>query len=405
MNNDSPARKRTPWRTIFFILLCVGLGALIAVGLWPKPLPVDTAKVVTAPLTVRVTEEGKTRIRSRYLVFPPVAGFLHRVDLRAGARIEAGKTVLATLVPEASAFLHPRARAEAQARVQSTEAGVLLRQAEMERVRASLDLAKRNFTRLDTLLRDGAIARQEWDTAESQVRVLERELQAASFALQVARFEAEHAKAALTQTATPGQAEALPILAPVDGYVLSVLEENARSVSASTPIMEVGDPRDLEIEVELLSTDAVTVDEGAQILIEHWGGETALRGRVVLVERGGFTKVSAIGVEEQRVRVRAELLDELPEGRTLGDRFGVQARITTWHGENVLQVPTGALFRRGMDWMVFVQEEGVARMREIEIGHDNGLAAEVRAGLGEGEVVILHPPDSLREGMRVKQAD
>jgi len=169
--------------------------------------------------------------------------------------------------------------------------------------------------------------------------------------------------------------------------------------------MEVGDPRDLEIEVELLSTDAVTVDEGAQILIEHWGGETALRGRVVLVERGGFTKVSAIGVEEQRVRVRAELLDELPEGRTLGDRFGVQARITTWHGENVLQVPTGALFRRGMDWMVFVQEEGVARMREIEIGHDNGLAAEVRAGLGEGEVVILHPPDSLREGMRVKQAD
>ena len=405
MNNDSPARKRTPWRTIFFILLCVGLGALIAVGLWPKPLPVDTAKVVTAPLTVRVTEEGRTRIRSRYLVFPPVAGFLHRVDLRAGARIEAGKTVLATLVPAASAFLHPRARAEAQARVQSTEAGVLLRQAEMERVRASLDLAKRNFTRLDTLLRDGAIARQEWDTAESQVRVLERELQAASFALQVARFEAEHAKAALTQTATPGQAEALPILAPVDGYVLSVLEENARSVSASTPIMEVGDPRDLEIEVELLSTDAVTVDEGAQILIEHWGGETALRGRVVLVERGGFTKVSAIGVEEQRVRVRAELLDELPEGRTLGDRFGVQARITTWHGENVLQVPTGALFRRGMDWMVFVQEEGVARMREIEIGHDNGLAAEVRAGLGEGEVVILHPPDSLREGMRVKQAD
>lgn len=405
MNTASPARKRPPWRTTFFILLCVGLCALIAVGLWPKPLPVDTAKVVTAPLTIRVTEEGKTRIRSRYLVFPPVAGFLHRVDLRAGARIEAGKTVLATLVPDASAFLTPRARAEAQARVLSTEAAIQLRQAETERARASLDLAKRNFTRLDTLLRDGAIAKQEWDTAESQVRVLERELQAASFALQVASFEAEHAKAALTQAATPGQAETLPILAPVDGYVLSVLEENARSVSASTPIMEVGDPRDLEIEVELLSTDAVTVDEGAQILIEHWGGETALRGRVVLVERGGFTKVSAIGVEEQRVKVRAELLDELPEGRTLGDRFGVQARITTWHGENVLQVPTGALFRRGMDWMVFVREEGAARLRKIEIGHDNGLAAEVRAGLIEGDVVILHPPDSLREGMRVKEAN
>ena len=221
----------------------------------------------------------------------------------------------------------------------------------------------------------------------------------------MARFEAEHAKAALTQAATPGQAEALTILAPVDGYVLSVLEENARSVSTSTPIMEVGDPHDLEIEIELLSTDAVAVAEGAEVTIEHWGGESPLRARVVVVEQGGFTKVSAIGVEEQRVKVRAELMDSLPPGRSLGDRFGVQARITTWHGEKVLQVPTGALFRRGMEWMVFVQEKGKAALRAIDIGHDNGLAAEVRSGLGEGDVVILHPPDSLREGMRVKEAN
>jgi HlyD family secretion protein len=395
-------RPRRPWRTFLLALLGLTLAALLIAGFWPKPLPVRTATVDTAAMTVSVTEEGKTRIRSRYVVFPPTAGFLQRVELRAGARITAGKTVLAILTPEPSTFLNPRLRAEALARIDAAEALTRMRQAELERVRTSLELARKDLSRLDVLLKSGTVARQEWDRAENQARVLERETQAASFALQVAGHEAKVAHAALTRAATPGQNETVSILAPVDGFVLAVMEENARAVTSSTPLMEVGDPRDLEIEIELLSADAVAVAPGAEALIEHWGG-SPLRARVTVVEPGGFTKVSAIGVEEQRVKVRAELADTLPTGLLLGDRYGVQARIVIWRGDNVLQVPTGALFRRGGEWMVFVLENGKAIQRTLEIGHENGLVAEVRAGLAEGETVILHPPTTLADGMRVSE--
>jgi HlyD family secretion protein len=396
-------RRRRPWRILLLVLLCLALAALLIVGFWPAPLPVQTGRVASAPMTVSVTEEGKTRIRSRYVVFPPTAGFLRRVELRAGARIMAGRTVLAELTPEASTFLTPRARAEAQARLDAAVAAARVRRAERERVATSLELARTDLARLDALLKSGAVARQEWDRAENQMRVLERELQAATFALQVAGHETRVARAALSRGAAPGQGEAVPILAPVDGYVLAVMEENARAVAASTPIMEVGDPRDLEIEIELLSTDAVAVTPGAEAAIAHWGGQGELRARVTVVEPGGFTKVSAIGVEEQRVKVRAELMDELPPGLMLGDRYGVQARIVTWRGDKVLQVPAGALFRRGNAWMAFVLEGGKAVLRTVEIGHENGQAAEVLDGLQEGERVILHPPDTLADGMRVRE--
>jgi HlyD family secretion protein len=233
------------------------------------------------------------------------------------------------------------------------------------------------------------------------MRVLERGAQAAAFALQVAEHEALAVRALLARAEMPDTSESMSILAPVDGYVLAVMEENARTVTPSTPIMEVGDPSDLEIEIELLSTDAVAVKPGAHVGIEHWGGEGSLGARVTMVEPGGFTKVSAIGVEEQRVKVRTELVDALPQGALLGDRYGVQARINVWEGENVLQAPTGALFRRGGEWMAFVLEGGKARLRKVAIGRENGLEAQVREGLAQGETVILYPPDTLKDGMRV----
>ena len=392
------ARKRRPWRILIPVLLI--LAAVLTYGFWPRPLPVQTAPITKGPMTVSVTEEGKTRIRSRYLVYPPTAGHLQRVDLRAGARVEAG-SVLAVLTPEASTFLSPRAKAEALARVNAAEAAVQARQAEAQRVGVSLELARTELGRMDALLKSGAVARQEWDRAENQVRTLERGAQAAIFALQVAEHEAAAARTMLTRAATPGNDESVPILAPVSGYVLAVMEENARAVTASTPIMEVGDPSDMEIEIELLSTDAVAVAPGAHVRIEHWGGEGSLAARVTVVEPGGFTKVSAIGVEEQRVKVRTELIDALPPGLLLGDRYGVQARIEVWHEENVLQVPTGALFRRGGEWMTFVLEGGKATLRKVAIGRENGLEAEVREGLAENETVILHPPDTLKDGVRV----
>lgn len=391
-------RKFVPW----------GIGAALAVaivaGLRPRPTEVETATVAFGSLTVSVLEEGKTRIRHRYVVSPPVAGFLQRVPLRAGDRIEAGKTVLATISAEPSSFLDPRARAQAEARLKGAEALKMQRETQIERARSALDLAEKELVRAKDLRKSGAIATKEWDTVENQERMLARELRAAEFALEVAEFERAQAQAALLQVQNPSTepSEPLVIVAPVSGFVLNVFEENARIVAPGTPIMEVGDPADLEAEIELLSSDAVGVRPGADVSIEQWGGGRPLRGRVTVVEPGGYTKISSLGVEEQRVKVRVEFTDQLPPGVTFGDRYRVEARIVTWKGDNVLQVPTGALFRRGGDWMTFLFDGGKARLAKVEIEHNNGVAAEVRSGLTAGQRVILHPPDAVADGATVR---
>jgi HlyD family secretion protein len=387
-------------------VLGAALLAAIGWGLRPRPIKVETATVTTGPLVVSVLEEGKTRIRHRYMISAPVAGLLQRVELRAGASIEGGKTVLAVLESQPSSFLDPRTRSEAEARVKAAEAVKMQRESQIERARSSLELAHKELARARDLRKSGAIATKDWDTAESQVAILTRELNAAEFALRVADFEVAQAQAAVMQSQTPAQERSEPfrIVAPVSGLVLNVLEESARVVAPGTPILEVGDPNDLEAEIELLSSDAVGVRAGADVSIEQWGGEAPLRGRVSVVEPGGYTKVSALGVEEQRVKVRVDFLDPLPPGKTLGDRFRVEARIVTWRSENVLQVPTGALFRRGGAWMTFVLDGGKARQTKVEIAHNNGVAAEVRAGLTEGQRVIVHPPDAIADGATVTTA-
>jgi HlyD family secretion protein len=396
-------KRRGRWRKLLPYTIAAAILAAVVAGLRPKPITIETASVSRGPFVVTVFEEGKTRIRHRYVILPPVAGFLNRVDLRAGAPIKAGETVLATIKAEFSGFLDPRTRAQAEARAKAAETIRMQRQAELDRVNASLDLAKKELIRADALRKTGAIATQEWDSAENRVQVLTRELRAAEFALRVADFEVVQAHAALLQAREPTaeQSEPLKIISPVDGYVLNVYEESARVVTPATPIMEVGDPRDLEAEIELLSSDAVGVVPGAEVSIEQWGGETPLRGRVSVVEPGGFTKISALGVEEQRVKVRVDFLDPMPAGKELGDRYRVEARIVTWHGNDVLQVPTGALFRRGNDWMTFIVENGKAALRKVEIAHNNGIAAEVRSGLSEGDTVIIHPPDAIKDGAAV----
>lgn len=390
-------RKLVPY------LIIAGIAAALVAGMWPKPVRLETAVVARGPLTISVFEEGKTRIRHRYMISAPVAGFLNRVELRPGARIQMGKTVLATIEAQLSGFLDARALAEAEARVNAAEATKMQRTEELDRARAALDLAHKDFARADALRKTGAIATQEWDTTENRVQMLTRELHAAEFALHVADFEVAQAQAGLLQAhhPEPERSESLRIVAPVDGYVLNVYEESARVVTTSMPIMEVGDPLDLEAEIELLSSDAVGVNPGADVSIEHWGGDSPLRGRVSLVEPGAFTKISALGVEEQRVKVRVDFLDQTPTGRELGDRYRVEARIVIWHGDDVLQVPVGALFRRGDDWITFAVKEGKARPRKVVIAHNNGVSAEVRSGLEQGDTVIVHPPDTVHDGAAV----
>ena len=399
----STRRRRGKLRKLIPYTVLAGLVVAIVAGIWPKPVRVETAAITRGPLTVSVFEEGKTRIRHRYVISSPVAGFLNRVEFRPGVRIQSGKTVLATIEAQLSGFLDARALAEAEAHVKAAEATKMQRNAELDRATAALDLANKELGRAEALRKTGAIATQEWDTAENRVQVLTRELHVAEFALYVADFEIAQAKAALQQAQNPesDKSEPVRILAPVDGYVLNVYEESARVVTTSMPIMEVGDPKDLEAEIELLSSDAVGVAPGADVFIEDWGGESPLRGRVSVVEPGAFTKISALGVEEQRVKVRVDFLDPTPPGRELGDRYRVEARIVTWHGDNVLQVPIGALFRRGNDWMTFAVKEGKARLLKAEIAHNNGIAAEVRSGLVQGDAVIIHPADTVHDGASV----
>jgi len=395
-----------------FIPYAVGaaLALLLIAALRPRPTLVEIGEVKMGPLTVSVLEEGKTRIRHRYIVSPPVAGFLRRLELRAGNRIEAGKTVLALLQPQSASFLDPRTQAEAEARVKSAEAMTMQRETQIERAKVGLDMAQKDFARAGELKKSGAISTREWEAAQNQADALSRELHTAEFALRVAQFERTQAEAALLQAKNPSAegAEPLPILAPVSGFVLNVFEESARILGAGQQIMEVGDPTDLEAEIDLLSSDAVGVQPGAPVSIEQWGGEVPLRGKVALVEPGAYTKVSALGVEEQRVKVRVSFDEAFPPARDqadryrgMGDRFRVEARIVTWQGDRVLQVPTGALFRRGGDWMTFLFDGGKARLAKVEIAHNNGVTAEVRSGLSEGQRVLLHPPDVVEDGAKI----
>ena len=390
-------RKVFPW-----LIAIVVIGGVV-MAMRPKPVIVESAAVTKGPLVVSVIEEGKTRIRHRHIISPPIAGFMRRIELRAGAPIEKGKTLLAVIEASTSNFLDPRTKAEAEARIKTAEAVRETRQADLARTKASLDLAEKQVERQRKLRDSGATSQQDYDIAESQAQVRQRESNAAEFALNAAASDVEVARAALLQAQAPSadQAKPIQVLAPVDGFILNVYEESARPVTPGMAIMEVGDPHDLEAEIELLSSDAVGVAPGAEVSIEQWGGEKPLRGKVSVVEPGGFTKISSLGVEEQRVKVRVDFLDPIPPGHTFGDRYRVEARIVTWKGDDVLQVPTGGLFRRGNQWMAYLNESGVAKETKVTIGKNNGVSAQVLEGLQEGQQVILHPPDTVKEEVKV----
>ncbi|MBE2203824.1 MAG: HlyD family efflux transporter periplasmic adaptor subunit [Chthoniobacterales bacterium] len=401
--SENSVKTHAIWRKVGFTALGLGLAAFVIFGLLPKPVKVDVAEVSRGPLAVTVIEEGKTRIRHRYIISPPVAGSLRRVPVRAGDPVKADETVVAILQASLASFLDPRARAQAEAAVRTAEAARMQRTEQMQSATVDLDLATKELKRSEQLRKTGAIALQEFDSATNRVDKLENDLDSSRFALKMAEFELEQARAALVQATNSPSDAGLPIeiRSPVTGFVLNVFEESARTVTPGLPLLEVGDPTDLEAEIELLSSDAVNVKPGAVVSIEQWGGAHPLKGRVTLVEPGAFLKVSALGVEEQRVKVRVDFTD-LPPG-VLGDRFRVEARIVTWDAGDVLQVPTGALFRRGNDWMAFVLEGGHARLTKVTIDHTNGVAAEVTGGLSEGQKVILHPPDTVSDGTAVRR--
>ncbi len=388
-------RRRLPWLGASLLL------ALIVVGLWPRALPVEIATVTRGPLVVTVDEEGMTRVKNRYVVSAPVGGQLRRIDWKAGAPVEAGKTVLATLETSGADFLDARSQAQAEARIRAASAARDAAQAQHERAGAAARLAASDLARLRQLYEQKVLSPQEFDAAQMRATTAQQDERTAEFNRRVAEHELEQARALLVRTQPGGDVEPLQITAPVDGRILRVYQESARVVPPGFALMEVGDPTDLEVRVEVLSRDGVAIRPGARVSLEQWGGAEPLNARVRLVEPSAFTKISALGVEEQRVYVVADFTDPLAKRPTLGDSYRVEARIVTWENPSVLHLPSGALFQLGGQSQVFVLDGGRARLRPVKAGHTNGVSVEITDGLREGDRVVVYPGDKVIDGTRV----
>lgn len=378
--------------------------ALIVIGLWPRPLPVELAAATRGPLLVTVDEEGQTRVRNRYVIASPAGGHLRRIDLKAGAPVEAGVTVLAVLETGGADLLDARSLAQAQARVRGAASAREQAAARHTGAAATLAQARTELTRAQALFDQKIITRQELDLAVTRESVANQDERAAAFGRQVADYELEQTRAVLIR-AQPGEnndGTALPILSPVSGRILRVLQESARTVPAGTPLLEVGDPTDLEVRIEVLSRDGVAIPAGARVFLDQWGGAKPLEARVRLVEPSAFTKISALGVEEQRVYVIADLTDPPKTRASLGDGYRVEARIVRWSADNVLRVPAGALFQREGQWQTFAVEGSRARVRPVTIGQSNGLETEILSGLNEGDRVVIYPGDRVADGSHVR---
>jgi len=390
---------------LYLVVLSVVVGGL-AWSFWPQPVLVEVTPITTGPLRVTVDEDGKTRIQERYIVSTPISGRLSRITLDPGDAVEVGTTLLATIEPQEPELLDPRALAQAQAKVKAARAALDRLGPTVERARTEQAHADKQLARAKELLTTSAISREYLEATETAARARAQDCRAAEFAQDVAKFELELAEAALWRASPDDSASTKPsqfhITAPITGQVLRVFQESTTVVPAGTQLLELGDPTHLEVEVDVLSSDAVKIRPGTAAYLEQWGGDRPLRAVVRRVEPAAFTKISALGVEEQRVNVILDLDEPLENRRSLGDGFRVEARIVIWEADRVLQLPTGALFRHANDWAVFVVRDGVADLRTVQIGHRNSLAAEIQAGLQEGEQVILHPSDQVTDGVTVQ---
>lgn len=390
-------------RRITLALLAVAVAAGLYYGFRPQPVAVDMATVTRGVLRVTVQEEGKTRVQDRFVVSAPVAGYARRVDLKVGDVVKKGQP-LVELEPLRSMVLDPRSRAEAQARVAAAQARLHAAQAAARAAVTEAEHAKVAYRRVAKLCTVQCVSEQEKDTAKARWQVAQANRRSAESAVQVAHYELEAARTALRYSAAEQAGkvvEQVTVTAPVDGRVLSIRHRSEGVVDAGKPLLDIGDPHRLEVQVDVLSADAVRIHPGTRVLLDRWGGPQSLHGVVRTVEPVAFTKVSALGVEEQRVLVIVDIESPPAEWKSLGDGYRMEASFILWEKANVLQVPESALFRHGDGWAVFAVRNGRAELTQVQIGERNGLAAQVLAGLHEGTSVIIHPSDQVMDGVPV----
>jgi HlyD family secretion protein len=390
-------KKKKRWVWIFVAAAALSLIAILA---RPRPLRVDVAAVARGPLRVVLDEDGRTQVKRRYIVSTPLQGKLLRVELKAGDTVTEG-SVLARLVPADAPLLDPRTRAEQEARLHAAEASVAQAEANVARARVGQDTAKDDLARKQKLSVGGAIAAHDLQLAENQAASSTQDLASAEFGAKVSGQQLAQARAAL-QRGRSGRVDEFEILAPAAGRVLRVLRESEGIVTAGTQLIEVGDPALLEVVAELLTVEAVKVRPGMPAFIDHWGGDRPLAARVRNVDPSGFTKISALGVEEQRVRVILDLTAPAKEWTALGDNFRVGVHIVPWESKDVLTLPSAALFRKGDAWATYAVDGNTIQLRRLELGQQSADLAEVKNGVQAGDRVVLRPSESLREGMKVE---
>jgi HlyD family secretion protein len=376
------------------------IAALVALAMKPKPLEVDVGEVTEGAMQLTIDDDGETRVRDRYRIAAPLSGKLLRIDLDPGDTLQKGD-VLATVVPAAPSLIDPRARAQAEAAVNAAEAGITSAETQVEAREDEFYQLEKSWRRSQILHEKGNIADAEFEQAENAHLAGRHALESAKISVDIARFELAQAKTALLHFDGKDSADderTFLIDAPIDGTVLRIDEKSSRMVQAGEALLELGDPGELEMRIDVLSQDAVRIRSGQKVIVEHWGGENALSGLVRHVEPSAYTKVSALGVDEQRVDVIADF-DSFPgEGSSLADGYRIEARIVVWESDKVIRVPVGALFRDGDDWAVYRIDRQSARLAKLELGRNNGEVAEVISGLAPGDRVVLHPGDRITEG-------
>jgi HlyD family secretion protein len=383
--------RKWTWAVAVLVIL---LGVFFL--LRPKPVQVEVGQVTRGPMMVTVEEEGETRIHDHFIISSPVAGRLLRLHLDAGDRVRKGQTV-ARIVP---APLEPRQRAELVAQLDAARASTREAEVEVERAHSEHEQALRDRTRSEQLGAQGIISREALEQAQTKETTARKLLDATHRRLDAARAQEAAANARLLEAERGGkEGTVVAVKSPLNGKVLRLLQQSERVVVPGTPLLDLGYSPQLEVVTDVLSTEAVKVHAGDPVLLEGWGGAKPIRARVRLVEPSGFTKISALGIEEQRVNVIIDFVD--PPG-TLGDGYRVEARIIVWQAENVVKLPASALFRHGESWAVFTMQNGRARLREVRIGHRNPSEAEVLGGVAVGQPVILHPTNQIEEAVRVR---
>jgi HlyD family secretion protein len=404
--------KRTAWT----VLVAAGLAGLVWFA-WPQPVLVDLAVAARGPMEVTVDDDGKTNVRHIYTVSAPIAGKVLRIShpageeaisVHVGDQVTANQTVVALMQPTSPGFIDVRSREEAEAAVAAAEAYVKYTQSEVRRLEAAVAFYRTELGRAQALARTQSTSLQALDKAKFDVDTNEAALASAKAQVEVWDGVRKTLAARLIDPSTPLAPTdpicCVKIRAPVTGRVLRIIRESEAVVQAGTPLLEIGDPLDLEIVADLLSTDAVQVKPGSPVRIDGWGG-SPIRGRVTRVDPAGFLKVSALGIEEQRVRVTIDFIDPPEAWSSLGHDFRVVVHITIWNGDDVLQVPVAALFRKGEDWAVFTVKDGRTRATRIGIGHRNNRTAEIVSGLSDGDRVVLHPSDRIADRAAVSQRE